>query len=462
MQDLIAAKANHRIRRGNDMSTRGAKIQGVIADSIAAELELEPGDLLLAINGTPLLDYLDFLYLSTACELILTVQKKSGVLLEIEFEKEEDEPLGLSFETAVFDGIHLCANHCLFCFVHQFPAGQRSSLYVQDDDYRLSFLDGCYITLTNLTETEWQRIERMRLSPLYISVHATESKVRCRLLGSKAAGAIMDQLRRLKTAGITVHTQAVICPGINDGPILERTIADLAGLWPEVASLAIVPVGLTGHRERLYSLRPFTAVEAGIVLDRITACQQKYLTELGSRFVFAADEWYVLAGRAVPTDAEYEDYLQLDNGIGLIRWFCEEFQQFYRENQAALAQIKLKAVIITGKSATGMWRELLPLVADGTPDLNLRVLSVENHFLGPTVTVTGLLTGRDLAAAIQADTVTDDPLYLIPEITLKQGEALFLDGLDPAGLAEMVKPKRITIVPTRASALLEWMKERKV
>ncbi|MGD8401117.1 MAG: DUF512 domain-containing protein [Bacillota bacterium] len=442
------------------MATCGAKIQGVTADSIAAELELEPGDQLLAINGTPLLDYLDFLYLSAAGELVLTVQKKSGEVLEIEFEKEEDEPLGLSFATAVFDGIHLCANHCLFCFVHQFPAGQRSSLYVRDDDYRLSFLDGCYITLTNLTETEWQRIERLRLSPLYISVHATAPMVRRRLLGSKAAGAIMDQLRRLKAAGITVHTQAVICPGINDGPVLERTIADLAGLWPEVASLAIVPVGLTGHRERLYSLRPFTAAAAGIVVDRITAYQQKYLAKLGTRFVFAADEWYVLAGRTIPADAEYEDYLQLDNGIGLIRWFCEEFQQFHRENEAALAQIKLNAVIITGESATGMWRELLALVADGTPNLNLRVLPVANRFLGPTVTVTGLLTGRDLTEAINADTGSDNPLYLIPEITLKQGETLFLDGLDPAGLAEMVKPKRIAIVPTRASAFLEWLIER--
>jgi putative radical SAM enzyme (TIGR03279 family) len=442
------------------MLTLGARIQAIVADSVAAELELEPGDLLLAVNGTKLLDYLDFLFLTDAGELTLEIQKKSGEILEIEFEKAEDEPLGLVFETAVFDGIHSCSNHCLFCFVHQFPAGQRPSLYVQDDDYRLSFLDGCYITLTNLTETDWQRIERMRLSPLYISVHATDPLIRQRLLGSQAAGAIMDELRRLKAAGIFVHTQAVICPGINDGPVLERTMADLAGLWPEVASLAIVPVGLTGHRDHLYHLRPFTAAEAGTVLDSVTAFQKKYRAELGTRFVFAADEWYILAGRALPEEDEYEDYPQLDNGVGLIRWFRDEFQQFFREHQTELARVKLNAVIITGKSAAGMWRDLLKLVATETPYLQLRALPVENSFLGSNVTVTGLLVGQDLAAAIQADPGKNDPFYLIPEITLKQGEALFLDGLDPAGLAESVKPKRIVIVPTRASGLLKWIIDR--
>lgn len=444
------------------MLTSGAKIQGIVADSIAAELELAPGDLLLAVNGAPLLDYLDFLFLSADAELTLEIQKASGEILELEFEKEVDEPLGLLFETAVFDGIHACSNHCLFCFVHQFPAGQRSTLYVQDDDYRLSFLDGCYITLTNLTEADWQRIERMRLSPLYVSVHATDPLIRQRLLGSKAAGAIMDELRRLKAAGISVHTQAVVCPGINDGAVLERTVADLAGLWPEVASLAIVPVGLTGHRDRLYRLRPYSASEAATVLDSIADYQKKYYAELGTRFVFAADEWYILAGRALPEEAEYEDYLQLDNGVGLIRWFQEEFKLFFQEQQTELARLKLNAVIITGKSAAEMWQDLLKLVATQTPDLNLRVLPVENTFLGSTVTVTGLLVGQDLAAAIQADSATDDPLYLIPEITLKHGETLFLDGLDLAGLVELVKPKRIAIVPTRASALLEWILERKV
>jgi putative radical SAM enzyme (TIGR03279 family) len=438
------------------MSTIGAKIQAVTAGSIAAELEVEPGDRLLAVNGVPLLDYLDFLYYSAAEELTLEIEKPSGEILEIEFEKDADEPLGLLFETAVFDGIHLCANHCLFCFVHQFPPGQRPSLYVRDDDYRLSFLDGCYITLTNLSEAEWQRIEQMRLSPLYISVHATEPRIRQRLLGSKAAGAIMKELRRLKAAGITVHTQAVICPEINDGAILEQTITDLASLWPEVASLAIVPVGLTRHREHLFQLRPFTPVEAARVLDQIAVSQRQYYAKLGTRFVFAADEWYILAKRELPENEAYEDYPQLDNGVGLIRWFQEDFLQFFQAKKAVLARVKLEAVIVTGKSSVGMWRDLLKLVADAMPDLQLRVLPVENRFLGATVTVTGLLVGEDIVAAIQADTGAADSLYLIPEITLKQGAALFLDGLDPDRLAALVHPKRIAIVPTRASAFLEW------
>jgi putative radical SAM enzyme (TIGR03279 family) len=442
------------------MSTKGAKIQAVVADSIAAELEVEPGDRLLAVNGVSLGDYLDFLYYSAAEELTLEIEKPSGEIQEIEFEKEADESLGLVFETAVFDGIHLCVNHCLFCFVHQFPPGQRPSLYVQDDDYRLSFLDGCYITLTNLTEAEWQRIERMRLSPLYISVHATDPTVRKRLLGQKAAGAIMGELRRLQASGITVHTQAVICPGINDGAILKQTIIDLAGLWPEVASLALVPVGLTGHRKRLYPLRPFTPAEAKVLLDCVAAYQRQFYAKLGTRFVFAADEWYILADRDLPPEEDYEDYPQLDNGIGLVRWFQAEFVRAFRDESDALSRVKLNAVIVTGKSAVGMWCDLVKLVACEAPNLQLRVLAVENRFLGATVTVTGLLVGQDIAAAIQTDSGTDDPLYLLPEITLKQGEALFLDGMDLNNLAGLVHPKRVAVVPTRASAFWEWIIEK--
>jgi putative radical SAM enzyme (TIGR03279 family) len=440
------------------MSTSQAIIQAVTAESIAVELELEPGDVLLTINGEKLLDYLDFLLLTSETELTLEVRKKSGELLEIELEKEADEPLGVVFETPVFDGIRRCANHCLFCFIHQFPAGQRASLYVQDDDYRLSFLHGCYITLTNLTGTDWRRIERLRLSPLYISVHATEPEVRQRLLGSKAGGAIIAQLRRLRAAGISMHTQAVICPEINDGAVLDRTIRDLADLWPEVISLAIVPVGLTGHRKRLYNLRLFTPVEAGAILDRVTACQQKYHAELGTRFVFAADEWYLLAGRPLPSEETYEGYPQLDNGVGLIRWFVEDFRQFFGQQRAALACFKFTAVIITGVSALGMWQELFQLLAGSTPGIKLRPLVVLNSFLGPTVTVTGLLSGRDIARAIRDDEAgEDDSLYLIPAVTLKQGEDLFLDGLDLTGLTELVKPRRIAVAPTRARDFLAWM-----
>lgn len=440
------------------MSTfAGAKIKSVEAESIAAELEIEPGDTLLGINGLPLTDYIDFLYLSSEEELTLEILKKSGEQVTIEFEKDGAEPLGLVFEAAVFDQTRLCANHCLFCFVHQLPPGQRASLYVQDDDYRLSFLHGCYITLTNLTREDWQRIERLRLSPLYVSVHATDPEIRRRLLGSKPGAEIVGQLQRLADAGITVHTQAVLCPGINDDAVLERTIADLVELWPAIASLAVVPVGLTGHRERLARLRSYTCEEAGRVIDQVTRWQQRLLEMNDTRFVFAADEWYLLAGRELPPDAEYEDYPQLDNGVGLIRWFLSEFYQFCEDYRAQLAKLKTRLTVVTGKSAVRMWDEVKEYLRETAPGVALHILPVENRFFGTSVTVTGLLSGTDIATAIGQDSNPDDSLYLIPQITLKQGETLFLDGVDWSEVAALVQPKRIAAVPGGAGEWLEWI-----
>lgn len=439
------------------LTSPGATIKAVEAGSIAAELEIEAGDILLRINGEKLLDYIDFLFYSSEEELVLEILKKSGEIVEIEFEKDSSEPLGLVFAEEVFDRIRECTNHCLFCFVHQLPPGQRKTLYVRDDDYRLSFLHGCYITLTNLSEADWQRIERLHLSPLYVSVHATDPAVRRKLLGSKAGGVIIEQLQRLARAGIQVHTQAVLCPGINDGAILEKTIADLAGLWPDVMSLAVVPVGLTEHRERLYPLRTYTAAEAGRVLDIVSQWQERLLKDFETRFVFAADEWYILAGRELPPDESYEGYPQLDNGVGLVRWFLTEFYRCYAKNRAELSTVTLNLAVLTGKSAVGMWQEIKKFFRTNSPGINLTVLPVENQFFGNKVTVTGLLSGKDLARTIVADATGGNPVYLIPQITLKQGESLFLDGVDILELAAMVQPKRIAVVPTRAAEWLEWI-----
>lgn len=441
------------------MSTSlGAKIKAIAPDSIAAELGIEPGDILLRMNGARLQDYIDFLVYSSEEELNLEILKKSGEVIEIEFEKDSAEPLGLVFADNVFDQTRVCSNHCLFCFVHQLPCGQRASLYVQDDDYRLSFLHGCYITLTNLSEADWQRIERLHLSPLYVSVHATDPAVRRKLLGSKAGGAIMAQLKRLGSAGISVHTQAVICPGINDGAILERTISDLAGLWPGVLSLAVVPVGLTCHREHLYPLRQFTPAEACRVLDQLSRWQQQLLPQLGTRFVFAADEWYLRAGRKFPPETEYEEYPQLDNGVGLIRFFLSEFYRCFDKNRSKLAALKVNLAVITGMAAVGMWQEINSYFKTNAPGVMLTIIPVANEFLGTSVTVTGLLSGKDIIRAINTDQTQGRPLlYLIPQITLKQGETLFLDGIDLNSLAAMVKPKRIAVVPTRASDWLDWI-----
>ncbi len=439
---------------------QGVRIEGVDPGSIAEELEIESGDILLRMNHHKLLDFIDYLVLSSERQLVVEVLKKSGEVLEIEFEKDPEEPLGLKLEGAIFDKIRVCNNHCLFCFVHQLPAAGRSSLYVKDDDYRLSFLQGGYITLTNLSEADWRRIEKLHLSPLYISVHATDSEVRQKLLGLKSAGKIMDQLKRLEAAGITVHTQAVLCPGINDGPVLEQTIEDLSALWPSVASLAVVPVGLTGHRQGLYPLQPYQDVQAAEVLNIVHSYQRKLLEKIGTRFVFAADEWYIKAREEFPADEEYEGYPQLDNGVGLVQWFLTEFRDVFQVFLADLRPMEANLVVITGKSTAGLWQSVIQTLQQDCPGIKLRALPVENDFFGSTVTVTGLLTGNDIIRAIKADQGSEDSWYLIPQITLKQDQNIFLDDVSVVQLEAACAPRKIEVVPTRAKDWLSWIIEK--
>ncbi len=437
----------------------GAKISGVTPGTIGSELELEPGDILLRLNNCKLLDFIDYLMLSSEERILLEILKKSGEIIEFELEKDPEEPLGLVFEELIFDKLQVCNNSCLFCFVHQLPKGQRQSLYIRDDDYRLSFLQGSYITLTNLTKADWERIEKLHLSPLYISVHATDSQVRQRLLGSRKAGNILEQIKRLVDAGITVHTQAVICPNINDGLVLERTISDLANFWPNVASLAIVPVGLTNHRQSLYNLRVFHPEEAKSVLELVNRFQGKYLNDFGTRFVFAADEWHILAGKEIPPDEEYEGYPQLDNGVGLIRWFLTEFIENFTIYLPKLQKKKLNLVLVTGQATAGVWPTIQKKFSENCPNIKLDILFVKNSFFGPLVTVTGLLAGNDINAAITGHNTVSDSVYLIPKITLKQDENLFLDGLSLKELKSACQP-RVEVVPTRAKDWLEWITEQ--
>ncbi len=439
---------------------QGVRIEEVDPGSIAEELEIESGDILLRMNHHKLLDFIDYLVLSSERQLVVEVFKKSGEILEIEFEKDPEEPLGLKLEGAIFDKIRVCKNHCLFCFVHQLPAAGRSSLYVKDDDYRLSFLQGSYITLTNLSEADWRRIEKLHLSPLYISVHATDSEVRQKLLGPKSAGNIMDQLKRLETAGITVHTQAVLCPGINDGPVLEQTIQDLSALWPSVASLAVVPVGLTGHRQGLHPLHPYQDVQAAEVLNIVHGYQRKLFEKIETRFVFAADEWYIKAGEDFPADEEYEGYPQLDNGVGLVQWFLTEFWDVFQVSLADLREMKADLVVITGKSTGRLWQFVTEALQQNCPGIKLRALPVQNDFFGSSVTVTGLLTGNDIIRTIKADQGPEDCWYLIPQITLKQDQNIFLDDVSVVELEAACAPRKIEVVPTRAKDWLSWIIEK--
>lgn len=439
----------------------GAKIANVESGSIGDSLGLEPGDLLMKINQIPLNDLIDYLMLCSEETLQLEVVKTSGETLDIEFEKDPAEPLGLTFDDDLFDGIRTCSNHCIFCFVHQMPPKQRVTLYIKDDDYRLSFLQGSYITLTNLSEADWRRIEKWRLSPLYISVHATNPEVRKLLLGSKHGSNIMEQLRRLAAAGITLHTQAVICPGINDGDILEKTIRDLAEIWPAVLSLAVVPVGLTKERRNLFNIEPFNKEGAGNVLEMVEHFQAHFRKTMGTRFVFAADEWYIMAGKEFPNEEAYEEYWQLDNGVGLIRRFFTDFDPVFREEMAVFQQFRSEIVIVTGKSTPRLWNEICRIFARHCPDLSLKILYVSNNFLGPTVTVTGLLAGNDIIQSIIAHEAMPGAWYLIPQITLKQDEDLFLDGICLEQLKAACKPKQVAVVPTSAAEWLDWLIENK-
>jgi putative radical SAM enzyme (TIGR03279 family) len=394
--------------------------------SIAEELGLQPGDRLRAVNGEPVTDMLDYLLAEPDELLQLTIERTGGEVWELEIEHDRDEPLGIVLP---HPEPQQCGNNCIFCFVHQLPRGMRRTLYVKDEDYRFSFLYGAYVTLTNLSEADLQRIIGKRLSPLYISVHAADPKLRQQLLGKPVAD-LMPMLQRLVDGGIEIHTQVVVCPEINDGVQLERTCRELAALAPGVKSLAIVPVGLTGHRQRLPALRPQTREEAVVLVDWVEARQAEFLSKIGTRFVFAADELYLKAGRAFPELKAYEDLAQIENGIGLI----PQFQVQAAEVIAAAVPLDLPAVsLVTGVSAAAVIKDFAARLAEKS-GLDLRVHVVENNFFGGFVTVTGLLTGQDLIEQLASEALGD--ILLVPEVMLREGEEQFLDDVSISDLAQ--------------------------
>ncbi len=402
------------------------EILTVETDSIAAELGVQPGDRLLSVNGEPVNDLLDFLLEEPTEALHLAIERADGELWDLDIEHDSDEPLGLGLP---HPEPRQCGNNCIFCFVHQLPRGMRRTLYVKDEDYRFSYLYGAYVTLTNLTAADLRRILEKRLSPLYVSVHAADPVLRQRLLGQKAPD-VMPLLRQLVEGGIELHTQVVVCPGINDGAQLERTCRELAALAPGVKSLAIVPVGLTGHRQRLPELRPQTCREAGELVEWVGARQAELLGQLGTRFVFAADELYLKAGTPFPELAAYEELAQIGNGIGLI----PQFRAQAEEVLAAAVPLALPPVsLVTGVSAAADLRAFADRLAQKCR-LDLRVHVVENRFFNGHVTVAGLLTGRDLLEQLAGESLGE--VLLIPDVMLREGAELFLDDVSLAELAE--------------------------
>lgn len=403
-------------------------IEYVCPGSIAAQKGIKAGEKLLRINGVPLRDIIDYQYLAADEKLQLTVAGKDGGERRISVKKEDDEDLGIGFQSAVFDGIRKCCNHCVFCFVDQMIKGQRETLYVKDDDYRLSFLYGNYITLTNLSEGDFARIKEQKLSPLYISVHCLDPDMRETILGRKEKRDIIASLRELSDAGIEMHGQIVLAPGYNDGKYLRETvegIADIAGFQ----SLALVPVGLTKCKNP--SLRLYKKAEAGKIIALTATYQERFLKEKGTRFLFAADELYFLAEAKIPAEEEYEDYPQIENGVGLARQFREDY--FLMKDDIGDFGKKTQIELITGFHGA---KALAPVIDDLNTKKNLQVrtLVVENRFFGNSVTVTGLLTGYDIIDAL-AQNKEEGTIYLLPDVLLKHHTDLLLDGVSVAEIA---------------------------
>ncbi len=422
------------------MKCRGLAVFRVETGSIAEEIGLAPGDRILAINGEPVRDLIDYKFLEADENLSIHVKKKDCEDWNLDLEKDFDQSLGIEFGSEAFGCTTHCSNKCIFCFVDQMPPGMRKTLYIKDDDYRLSFWNGHFITLTNLGDEELQRIAEQRLSPLYISVHTTNPSLREKMLGNPKAGLIMEQMRYLAGAGIEMHTQAVLCPGLNDGRELERTTADLVGLWPEVRSLAVVPVGLTKFRNGLYPLRPFTRNEARKLVRWVGSKQEEYLAMLDHPFIFASDEFYLLSGASLPSVERYADFPQLENGVGLTRLFLDEWENV-RDNLPSEAR-SLKATLVTGQLGEKVLRMIVSRLKE-IKGLDIKIKVINNNFFGKDVTVTGLITGQDLIRQIKPDETGD--LLVIPAIMIKKDKAVFLDGLSLPELATHLN-SRVAVV----------------
>ena len=400
-------------------------VSAVTPGSIAEEMEIEPGDVLVSVNGQEPEDIFDYRYLMNEEEVLVVIRKPDGEEWELEIEKEYEDDLGMEFENGIMDEYRSCRNKCMFCFIDQLPKGMRDTLYFKDDDSRLSFLQGNYLTLTNMSEHDLEKIIYYKLSPINISFQATNPELRCKMLHNRFAGDIMDKVRRLKEAGIIMNGQIVLCRGVNDGAELDRSIRDLVSLMPELQSVSVVPVGLTRYRDGLYPLEPFTKEDACKVLDLIHGWQEKLVKEYGTHFIHAGDEWYILAERPMPDEASYDGYQQLENGVGMVRLLKEEVH-------ARLAELpgddrKRRVTIATGELAAPYLREHVASIREKYPNVDVQVITVKNEFFGGKITVAGLLTGQDLVNQLKGKDLGEE--LLLTTNMLKSDEPVFLDDM---------------------------------
>ncbi|MDO4793062.1 MAG: DUF512 domain-containing protein [Filifactor alocis] len=410
------------------MELKGMRFQNIIHSieqgSIAEELGIEPGDILLSVNGEKIEDIIEYNYLTEDDYLEVEIQTRDGEIVVFEIEKDYDEVLGLEFSNPIIDSVKSCSNKCVFCFIDQLPPGMRETLYFKDDDSRLSFLQGNFITMTNMKDRDIDKMIRYRISPVNVSVHTTNPKLRVKMLKNRFAGDILNKMRRLHQAGITMNVQVVAVPEMNDKEELIRTVTDLEEFYPQVESIAVVPVGLTKFRKGLAKIRPFTKEEARETIALNRSLQEKYYRRWGTRFVFLSDEFYVMAGEELPKAEEYENFIQLENGVGLMRKFEGEVKALL--SLGDLPRVSPKNLhLATGTSAYEFMKDIARMVGEAIPQIKIEVHRIVNRYFGETITVSGLITATDLLEQLEGIDLEDG--LLLPRVMMKADETVFLD-----------------------------------
>ena len=421
-------------------------IKSVTPGSIAEEMEIEAGDYLLEVNGTTIVDIFDYQLLCMDEFIDVVIEKSNGEQWELEIEKDENEELGLEFENGLMDEYRSCCNKCMFCFIDQMPPGMRETLYFKDDDSRLSFLQGNYITLTNMNENDVDRIIRYNLSPINISVHTTNPKLRCKMLNNRFAGDKLKYIDRLNAADVEMNGQVVLCKNVNDKEELERTISDLEKYIPNMRSVSIVPSGLTKFRDGLYPLELFEKEDACAVIDIIEKWQKHFYEKYGIHFIHASDEWYILAEREMPEEERYDGYLQLENGVGMIRSFIEEVKDYLDSIEGDDRVINVST--ISGVLAYDTIKSCCDKINKKFPNVNVHVYKIINDYFGHSITVTGLLTGQDICSQLSGKELGDN--LLLPTNTLKADENIFLDDMT---LEEFEKNLQINTIIVKSSGM---------
>lgn len=431
-------------------------VSEVIPGSIADELGAEPGDELLSINGQAVEDVLDYHFLTNDEYMTVLLAKPDGEEWELEIEKDYEEDLGLVFANGLMDEYRSCRNKCIFCFIDQMPPGMRKTLYFKDDDSRLSFLQGNYVTLTNMDDHDIDRIIRYHMAPINISFHTTNPELRCRMLNNRFAGDVFGQVHRLAEAGIELNGQIVLCKGINDGAELRRTLGDLEDYMPALQSVSVVPVGLTKYREGLYPLEAFEPEDAAVVIDEVERWQQYYMERTGTHRIHCGDEWYLLAGRELPEEERYDGYPQLENGVGMLRLLEEEVHGALRDCEGDGREAHM--TIATGLLAAPFLEKLMTDIREIYPHIKVDVVAVENRFFGEKITVSGLLTGCDLKEQLAGLSLGER--LLLPCHMLRDGENVFLDDCTVEELEQSLGVP-VTVVDADGASLVEIIINKK-